>query len=250
LLLSLALAGVTFVLVPSQYSSSGIAVLVQPKQTTMRTTADANPLLNFDSSLSTTALILVQSLDTPETNEQLGLPAHPGLLSGERFTVKDVGDTNVGDQIVQPFIYINAFSATPEGSAQIVARVQAYAQQELVVRQRGMRVSQQNFIRVDSVVDPTTPKPFLGLALAATGAALLLGLIVTVALALLIHQKAGQRGGSPTAAGTGDKSPHLVPLATGFATTVTTPNGTVLASSSIRHLPPSAVRKMESGTGT
>jgi len=72
---------------------------------------------------------------------------------------------------------------------------------------------------------PTTPKPFLGLALAATGAALLLGLIVTVALALLIHQKAGQRGGSPTAAGMGDKSPRVVPLAAGFATTVTTPNG-------------------------
>jgi len=238
----LVLAGVTFMLVPPQYVSSGIAILVQPKQPGIRS-ADANPLLDFNSSLSTTALILVQSLDTSEANEQLGLPAHPGLLSGERFTVKDVGDTNVGDQIVQPFLYITAYSATPGGSAAIVARVRGFAQQELTDRQRGMRVSPQNAIRVDSVVDSTTPKPFLGLALATTGAALLLGLILTAAVALLAHRRSTDMRDRV------DSEPprRVVHLATGIATAVMTPKGTVVASNSAE-LSAGTARKMELGS--
>src|SRR5882672_5861306 len=62
LLLSLAMAGVTFSVVAPTYSSSGVAVLVQPKQQGGNST---NPLLNFDPSLNTTASIMIQSLNSP-----------------------------------------------------------------------------------------------------------------------------------------------------------------------------------------
>jgi hypothetical protein len=188
LLLSLALAGATFVLAPPQYSSNAIAVLVQPKLVNKNAPTNSNPLLNFDNSLSTTALILVQALDTPEAAASIGL--YPG---GDSYTIKDVGDVQVGDQIVQPFLYIKSEASTPDAAATIVDGVLNMAAQDLLDRQRSLKVLPQNYVQLNDVVAPSPPQPVLGIAIGATGAALILGLIGTWGLAMWANRRSETR---------------------------------------------------------
>lgn len=188
LLLSLALAGATFVLAPPQYSSNAIAVLVQPKLINKNAPTNSNPLLNFDNSLSTTALILVQALDTPEAAASIGL--YPG---GDSYTIKDVGDLQVGDQIVQPFLYIKSQASTPDSAAAIVDGVLGMAAQDLLDRQHSLKVLPQNSVQLNLVVPPSPPQPVLGIALGATGAALILGLIGTWGLAMWSNRRSEAR---------------------------------------------------------
>jgi capsular polysaccharide biosynthesis protein len=177
LILSLAIAAVAFGLVPAQYTSGGTAVLVQPRQP--GATSTTNPLLAFDSSLNTTAMIVVQALNAPQAATELGLT--PGADS---FTVKNAGSVAVSDGVEQPFISITAQSLEPERSQDIVDRVMAKAQQELTDRQNALRVPERNSIIMESVVDATPPKPVLGVPLAATGVSFLLGTAVTTIIAI------------------------------------------------------------------
>jgi hypothetical protein len=189
LLLSLALAGLTFVAVPPQYSSNAVAVLVQPKLHGKDPTT--NPFLTFDSSLSTTALIIVQALDTPETAASIGLS--PG---GDSYTVKDVGTIDVGDQVVQPFIYIKSQASTEQAAVDIVNNVLDLASQDLLGRQKENKVLPQNLIKLNDVVGTSPAKPVLGIALAAAGGALLLVLLATTLLAFRADRAAAARRAS------------------------------------------------------
>jgi capsular polysaccharide biosynthesis protein len=164
------IAGITFTLIPPQYTSSGIAVLVQPTPPGSRT---YNPLLNFNSSLNTTAMIIVQDLSTPDAAIELGLT--PGEDS---LTVTNVDSTNV--HAGQPFIYVTAQSSISAKSADIVANVLDRARQELADRQSSLDVSSQNVIKLDNVVDATAPEVVPGVPLAVAGVALMLGLAVTI----------------------------------------------------------------------
>jgi hypothetical protein len=164
------IAGITFTLIPPQYTSSGIAVLVQPKQPGVHT---YNPLLNFNSSLNTTAMITVQALNTPEAAIELGLT--PGEDS---VTVKNVDSTNASAG--QPFIYVTAQSSISAKSADIVVNVLDRARQELAGRQSGLHVPSQDVIRLENVVDATAPEVVPGVPLAVAGVALMLGLTVTI----------------------------------------------------------------------
>jgi len=258
-LISLVLASIVASLVPPVYTSTGIAVLVQPRQAGVKTAADANPLLNFDSSLSTTALIMVQSLDTPEVATQLGLTPHALIPSGDTFTVKDVGNTNVGDQIVQPFIYITGQSSTAAGSADIVRRVQEFARQDLIERQRGLRVTQQNYIKLESVVDPTEPKPMIAITAGAAIGTFIIGAALTILVALMwekivsgararrrdrVAQSGAEEDGVPQRE---DVPQRMVPLPAGFTSSVATANGTVLSSNCFE-LPTASARGKKAGS--
>jgi len=176
LLLSLAMAGVTFSVVAPTYSSSGVAVLVQPKQQGGNST---NPLLNFDPSLNTTASIMIQSLNSPVIAPRVSVSA------GSSFSVKNVGTVTTGDPSQQPFMYINTQSQVRDDSAAMVYRLMDLARQQLVERQQALRVRPATYIKLDVVVDPTPPKYVIGTQVAASGAALLIGMIVTIALVLL-----------------------------------------------------------------
>jgi capsular polysaccharide biosynthesis protein len=171
LLLSLAIAGVAFSIVPQQYKSDGTAVLVQPKPPGLNS---ANPLLTFDNSLSTTALIIVQALNSPEVANQLVTPGE------DTYTVKAAGSVAVADGQQEPFISVTAQSSDPARSADIVARVMDTAQQELVNRQNALKVPTRNAITLESVVNATPPKPILARPLAASAASFLLGIITTI----------------------------------------------------------------------
>jgi hypothetical protein len=174
------------VAVPPQYSSNAVAVLVQPKLHGKDPTT--NPFLTFDSSLSTTALIIVQALDTPETAASIGLS--PG---GDSYTVKDVGTIDVGDQVVQPFIYIKSQASTEQAAVDIVNNVLDLASQDLLGRQKDNKVLPQNLIKLNDVVGTSPAKPVLGIALAAAGGALLLVLLATTLLAFRADRAAAAR---------------------------------------------------------
>jgi hypothetical protein len=179
LMLSLAVAGITFSLIPPHYTSSGIAVLVQPKRPESLETA--NPLLAFNESVDTSALMLAEALNTPAVGYDLGLT--PGK---DTFTVKNVGSADVGGGIAQPFLYVTAQSSTPEKTADIVLDIMDMARRELADRQAALHVTRQNEISLESVVDVTTPKLARGMSLAAAGAALALGIVVTIIVAYVL----------------------------------------------------------------
>lgn len=176
LMLSLAIAGITFILIPPHYTSSGIAVLVQPNRPESLTTD--NPLLAFDESVDTSALLLAEALNTPAVGYDLGLK--PGT---DTFTVKNVGSADTGGGTSQPFIYVTARSSTPEKTADIVADVMDLARQELADRQAALHVTRRNEISLESVVDATKPKLAPGVSFAAAGGALTLGITMTIIVA-------------------------------------------------------------------
>lgn len=183
LMVSIAVAGVTFNEVPPTYSSSGIGVLVQPRQQAGRV---ANPLLNFDPSLSTNAVILIQTLNSPIVQNQVALTAR------STYDVKNVGNSATGDPGMQPLLYFTTQANDPGESAAMVDRLMSLAGQELVDRQHDLRARPNTYIRFDRVVDPTAPKYVVGSQVAASGAALLAGLLATAGL-IIFGERSRQR---------------------------------------------------------
>jgi capsular polysaccharide biosynthesis protein len=190
LLLSLIAAAITFSLMPPVYTSSGAAILVQSKQPGSNL---ANPLLSFESSLSTTAAILIQGLNSPAVA--------PGILlsAGDSYTVKSTGDgVTTGDPSVQPFIYVKTQSRTADASVVMVDRLLDMASQDLSDRQRDMHILPRNYVKLDYVVNAAPAKRVLSAQFAASQAVLWLGIIITIALVLLREKFLSGRHGTPT----------------------------------------------------
>jgi capsular polysaccharide biosynthesis protein len=173
LLIACALAGVAVALVPPSYESTGMAILVQPKQPNRNT---SNPFLAFDPSLNTTAQILVGALNTP------GIGATVDAEEGvDSFTVSDSDGQNAADyQVSRPFIYVTAASPSPQRSVSIVTGLLDQARQALLDNQRNLGVSPQKYIRFQDLVTASAPKLVMKQTLLAACVALLAGLIGTL----------------------------------------------------------------------
>jgi capsular polysaccharide biosynthesis protein len=177
LLLAVAIAGVTFCIVPPQYTSSGIAMLVPPKSDPGQNSA--NPLLNFNPSLNLTALVMAQALDTPATAAELGL-----VEGRDSFTVKNMDENDIDRKAGQPVLYVTARSSSPDRSVSIVTSVFNKARQELSEKQSGLHVSTRNGINLVSVIDATPPRLVPGVRLIMSGISLILALLVLSILVL------------------------------------------------------------------
>lgn len=187
-LLSVLLAGFVCALVPVQYTSSGVAVLLQPRRTDRG--ANSNALLDFDSSLSTTALIIVQDLNTSQTAALLG------LRSGtESYTIQQASadDSGASGQVVQPFISAKSKAATAERSLEIIDGLFGQARDDLIGQQKDLRVLPKDYIRLQELGYTSTPQRVMTTVAAATGAALLIGLCLTFASALLLDLRERRR---------------------------------------------------------
>jgi hypothetical protein len=180
--LSCVLAGLTSTLIPAHYTSSGVAMVVQPKRP--GALQSANPLLAFDTSLNTTAVMLSQSLNTPETAASLGLGAGP-----DKYTVKNVGDTGTGGDPNQPFIFVTAQGSTPQASIDIVQSVLSMAGQELADRQHSLHVSHQDSLSLATIAAASTPQRAPGLSLAAALGVLSLGIALTIVVCLARNRR-------------------------------------------------------------
>lgn len=204
-LLSTMLAGVVYSLVPAQYTSEGVGVLVQPR----RTSINSNPLLNFDASLSTTALMIVQDLNTPQAGTQLG------VRSGvESYTIEQASTdaSFASGPVVQPFISVKTKASTAQRSTELVDGLFDLARQDLVDQQKELRVLPQNYIRLQSLGYTSAPKRVISTLVAATGAAFLIGLCLTFALVLLLDRRERRRTTSRSASSKASRrgpDPHL-----------------------------------------
>ncbi|WP_028925029.1 hypothetical protein [Pseudonocardia acaciae] len=166
-----------------QYSSSGTVVLVQPKRPVAN---DMNPSLLPSQGLNTTAYVLVQSLSAPTMPAQLGLTPFQ-----ESFTVKGTG-TEVS-MIGQPFVFVTARSPDPQRCIQIVSQILTRAEKELAERQKDLRVTNREAVRLSNVVTATPPKFAPGIREAAAAVALVLGIILTISVACIWDRAARRR---------------------------------------------------------
>lgn len=181
LLVSVLLATLAFTLAPPQYSSSGTAVLIPP-----RLGANGNPMLRFDSSLNTTAQILVQSLSSPVVAAQAG--ATPGR---EKVTVKNGGTSDLKDDGTdRPFITVTAESPDGARAESIVAQVLSRGADELAAQQRAVRVYSKYAIELRTITETAAPKMVLTGTLRIVGAVLVLGMALTVAAACAVDKRA------------------------------------------------------------
>lgn len=181
LLASVLLAALAFTLAPPEYSSSGTAVLIPP-----RLGANGNPMLRFDSSLNTTAQILVQTLNSPEVAAQAG--AAPGR---DKVTVKNGGTSDLKDDGTdRPFITVTAQSQDGARAASIVAQVMSRGQDELAEQQRAIRVYSKHAIELRTIIETASPKAVLTATLRIVGAVLVLGMALTVSLACVVDKRA------------------------------------------------------------
>jgi hypothetical protein len=175
-LLSLVAAGTVHTLIPTEYSSSGIALLIEQKKPGVNPAT--NPMLAGDGSLNTATITLVQALSAPVIGVELGLV--PGEDS---FTIKNVGSAAIADGADHPFLYVTTQSTSAQRSAEIVGYVINKAREELSGNQNALNVPQRYQIRLQSVVDATAPTPVVITKFALTGATLLLGVILSCIIA-------------------------------------------------------------------
>jgi hypothetical protein len=184
--LSALLAGAVATLVPNDYSSDATIVLTQPRRP--GTASYKNPMLGGESNVNSATLELMNALDSPEVRTQLGLDG-----SGENFTAKNVPSASVADVGDHPFLYINAVAHTPERASTIVQDVVQAGRNYLQTSQRERNAQRSYLIEIQTVVDATPPKAILTTRLSLTGAAFLLGLVLTTTLACLVDGRRRRR---------------------------------------------------------
>jgi len=149
------------------------------------------------------------------------------------FTVKNV-DVTATSPSEQPFLYVTSRSPTPDASVALVNRVLDMARQELVNQQRDLRVLPTRYIKLQPVVNPTKPKLVLGRPALVGGVALILGIVITIAVALLREHSVASRQASASRA-TEDLperiGPHVAgnPLENGRQSSAASPASTSFA---------------------
>ena len=191
LLATLGVAGATFLSVPTQYESSGTAVLIMPpagpsvSNDPSKPVGTVNPLLAFDGSLEVSAKLETATLSDPAVLEQLA--AQGGTAEIE------AGDGGLNG----PFILVIATSPSPATSQRTVQLAFAHIQSELTERQDRLGSPKSTYINVESVVSATPGEAKIGGKVRAAGAALALGLIVSLWSAFVIESiMQRRRGGS------------------------------------------------------
>ncbi|QWF79800.1 hypothetical protein HUW46_03213 [Amycolatopsis sp. CA-230715] len=178
IVVALALTALTYVSIPTRYSSTGVVVLTAPSaggKVAERSSPDQavqiNPLLAFDGSLVTSAQIAAQVLNDPATKEALGIATG----SSDTYTASN-GTTN------GPFVFVTAQSDSDARSRQLVGGALDRARQELDTRQRELKAPEGTFIQVQVLVKPTVPEAQIGGKLRFAGAAFVLTVILALAV--------------------------------------------------------------------
>lgn len=156
-----------------QYESTGSIVLSEPDPAAAAADHSlgkeiANPLLSFADSLTTDSQLLIQSLNSPAT--QQALAAQGGTAT---FTASNGALTG-------PFIIVTADDPNLAPTQKTVTLALQYAQQQLQQRQQSLGAPPATFIVVKSVVAPTTPTLKLGGKSRFLGATLILSLAATL----------------------------------------------------------------------
>lgn len=144
------------VITPHQYESTGTVVLSEPSPSaaladrSLGANEIANPLLSVPDSLTTDAALLIQSLNSPAVQRQVG--AQGGTAT---FTASD-------GKLIGPFIVVTADAPAPGAVQRTVTVAMAVVRQELAQRQHALGAPAKSYIQVKDVVLPDPPAHKLG----------------------------------------------------------------------------------------
>jgi hypothetical protein len=161
--LSLGAAAGFYSSVPTRYVSTSVIVLTAPiggpslPADPQHPNPLTNPLLNFDSGLSFSATMLIQTLSTPEVAHELGV--EPG---GDTTVEVTNGSTNPELLEHGPFVFVHGESISPAKAQSVAAAAVQRAHAELTRRQVTVHAPAPTRISFDEVVPPTTPVPQRG----------------------------------------------------------------------------------------
>lgn len=178
IILSVGIAALAFASIPTRYESTGAVVLTSPASgprfsgnTAPQDVVRVNPLLAFDGSLTTTALLLSQILGDPQTHVELGATSETGTTY-----VASTGDAN------GPFVFVTVESNSAEAAQLMVGKVLDRARQELEERQRSLQAPEPTFITSEMIVQPTEAEGKIGGKVRYAGASMIVLLLMTTAL--------------------------------------------------------------------
>lgn len=177
-------AVLSFFAVPTTYTAEAVAVLTTQTTGTTEAGPDAprvltNPLLNFDSSLQTAVVVLVQSMADPAILRELDADGE----NGTSVSIKD-GSTDVRFLSTNgPFIIFTGTSSRSEQARDVVVRTEQRVRQELFKRQEELGAPKSTFVDVIDVlpVSPATSEPMDKVKIVAFILVLVAGLGLAVA---------------------------------------------------------------------
>jgi hypothetical protein len=179
---SLALAGLAYTLVPTQYESGCVLALTTPLTGGTHVTADkrppalTNPLTNFDAGLSMTGTLIIQEINSAATAKSLGVT--PGGGTGY-----DVNNGSTNPELLQtgPFIFVTGVGSTPAAAEGITEQVAVKVGEVLALRQEQLMAPDSTHIELQRVVPVTDGEPLAGNASRAAAASLALAVLASLA---------------------------------------------------------------------
>jgi hypothetical protein len=188
---SLTMAAVVFLLVSTQYQSTGTLVLTSSASGARdtagsRSAGKINPLLAFDGSLTTTAQIVIETLKDPANQKKYetvdGAPAGYEVGNG---------------QLAGPFIVVVATAASPAAANKTAVSVLELARKELSDRQQSLQAPESTYIQADPVVNPTAGEAKFGPKVRYASFTLLLALMVALIAAYGLDSYQNYRANRP-----------------------------------------------------
>ena len=178
---SLSATALALLLVPGRYTSTATLVLTTSPTNQASTAGDPNeqpainPLLNFNEGLKTAGAILVQSLNTDEAMQRLGVDGGPTSVT----ISASGGAQQLG--VDGPFLYISGESTdSPEAARSVVSRAKELAGEVLRERQEELKAPPSQMIGLLYIVQPTEPTMDRATAYKAAAFVLVLALFLSL----------------------------------------------------------------------
>lgn len=143
---------------PASYVSSTTMVLTTTQfggtesQDPTKPTDLTNPMLNFNDSLRTTSAILIESMNTKEVADQLGIRGSTTLVVNDGRTNPNLLGSN------GPFLYVVGRSASRAETERIVAEAQKLMQDKLLELQNALNAPEKTYVSLVNVVAPSPPE--------------------------------------------------------------------------------------------
>jgi hypothetical protein len=190
--LCVVLGGGVFIAVPTQYESTGTIVLTAPVSggfvatNPQNSQGPGNPLLDFEGSLTITSQLLVQSLSSATTQNEIA------KLGGA--STFQAGDGGTGG----PFVVVIADAKSRQQAEKTVTLALDHASTELDQRQKAAQAPPSTYIGTQVVVAATPATTKLGGKVKAGGVALAGGIVVSLAAAFAVDSIMANRRRRPS----------------------------------------------------
>jgi hypothetical protein len=197
LVLTAIAVGLVYVSVQPTYQASGSVILRGPEQNQDETTGKRNQYADYGN-LTIPARVVSDALSQATYQERLEQAGMPGT-----YTVgMDAGS-------MAPILTVVGVADTPADAIMTAQTVMTAADRELLRRQQNLGAPTQTFLTTEVVAAPTEAEALNGSRLRAAAGVLVIGMIITLALAFITETTARRRAARSRAAG-GEPAPTAV----------------------------------------